>query len=105
VLPPYILDGHMHVDGGTTYTLPGKLMRERCPGTLIAVDISTEREYLISEYARERVAAWVRGRALLTSIKAKTSPDCIELSDENAASTMAGGAPQRIQSWRRLRIR
>jgi NTE family protein len=64
VLPPHLIDGHMHVDGGVTCALPGKAMRERFSGTLIAVDISTERELLVQEerYPSSWSALWRRLR-------------------------------------------
>jgi NTE family protein len=49
VLPPHLIDGHMYVDGGVSCALPGKAMRQRFSGTLIAVDISTERDYFVPE--------------------------------------------------------
>ena len=62
VFPPHLIGGHMHVDGGVTCSLPGKAMRERFAGTLIAVDISTERDYLVPEerYPSSWRALWRR---------------------------------------------
>jgi NTE family protein len=64
VLPPHLIDGHMHVDGGVSCALPGKAMRERFSGTLIAVDISNERELLVPEerYPSSWKALWRRLR-------------------------------------------
>jgi predicted acylesterase/phospholipase RssA/CRP-like cAMP-binding protein len=44
VLPPQVQGGRLLVDGGTTDMLPGEAMRARCKGTMIAVDVSVERE-------------------------------------------------------------
>lgn len=49
ILPPRLIDGHLLVDGGTTDALPGPVMRERSRGALIAVDVSTEREFLYTD--------------------------------------------------------
>jgi predicted acylesterase/phospholipase RssA/CRP-like cAMP-binding protein len=44
VLPPRPWGRQLLVDGGTTYMLPGALMRARSRGPMIAVDVSPERE-------------------------------------------------------------
>jgi NTE family protein len=64
VLPPRLFAGHMHVDGGTTDVLPGAVMRARCRGKLIAVDVSTERElvYPLERYPTSWSALWHRMR-------------------------------------------
>ena len=64
VLPPQVVDGRLHVDGGTTDMLPGELMRERCRGPLIAVDVSQQREidHLIDRYPTSWSALWHRLR-------------------------------------------
>lgn len=62
ILPPRLRNGHLLVDGGTTDALPGLVMRERCRGALIAVDVSTEREFLYHEdrFPTSWAALWMR---------------------------------------------
>jgi NTE family protein len=40
VLPPRVLEGKLHVDGGTSDMLPVELLRSSSPGPIIAVDVS-----------------------------------------------------------------
>lgn len=60
VLPPRVVGGRILVDGGTSDTLPGARMRARCPGTLIAVDVSRERavDYPAERYPTSLRALW-----------------------------------------------
>ena len=64
VLPPQVRDGHLHVDGGTTNMLPADLLRQRCHGRIIAVDISRERTllYPAARYPTSWAALWTRLR-------------------------------------------
>jgi NTE family protein len=64
VLPPQVVDGQLLVDGGTTDMLPGEMMRDRCRGPLIAVDVSAEREidHPIDRYPTSWSALWHRLR-------------------------------------------
>jgi predicted acylesterase/phospholipase RssA len=39
MFPPITVDGHLLVDGGLMDNLPVDLLAERCPGSLIAVDV------------------------------------------------------------------
>lgn len=63
-LPPQVRDGRLMIDGGTADLLPGSLMRARCPGALIAVDVSSERilEYGAPRYPTSWRALWERVR-------------------------------------------
>lgn len=45
ILPPFVKDGHLHVDGATLNTMPVDVMRDWVPGSVIAVDPSVHREY------------------------------------------------------------
>lgn len=64
VLPPRIIAGHIYVDGGTSDVLPAAVMRARCRGRIIAVDVSTERErfFPLEHYPTSWSALWMRMR-------------------------------------------
>lgn len=64
VLPPQVRDGRLMIDGGTADLLPGALMRARCSGSLIAVDVSSERDivYPALRYPTSWRAIWERVR-------------------------------------------
>lgn len=40
ILPPRVIDGKLHVDGGTSNMLPIALLRSHVPGRIVAVDVS-----------------------------------------------------------------
>ncbi|MBN2050696.1 MAG: cyclic nucleotide-binding domain-containing protein [Spirochaetales bacterium] len=44
VFPPVILEDRLLVDGGVVNNLPGDVMRAKCRGTLIAVDVAPTRD-------------------------------------------------------------
>ncbi len=69
VLPPRILDGKLHVDGGTSDMLPVALLRAHSPGPIVAVDVSPWDGVMVPS---ERYPVGVR--ALLARLRGKASP-------------------------------
>lgn len=68
VLPPRILDGKLHVDGGTSDMLPVALLRAHSPGPIVAVDVSPWDGVVVPS---ERYPVGVR--ALLARLRGKAS--------------------------------
>ena len=48
IVPPTIDNGELLVDGGVLNNLPTDLMRDTGAGTVIAVDVSPERDFSVS---------------------------------------------------------
>lgn len=68
VLPPVVLDGHLHVDGGTVNNLPIDAMRAQGAKTVIAVDLLTDTIRSV-DYEWVPPASLVLVRALLRRLR------------------------------------
>lgn len=64
MLPPMVIEGRLAIDGSVVNSLPVDVMREKLVGKIIAVDLSSRRDYLV-EYT-ELPSPWavLRGRLL-----------------------------------------
>jgi CRP-like cAMP-binding protein/predicted acylesterase/phospholipase RssA len=58
IWPPVIRDGHMLVDGGVMNNLPVDVMRKRCRGPVIAVDVSPAAELRVQSGTHAELSGW-----------------------------------------------
>jgi NTE family protein len=73
VLPPVCKQGQVYVDGATINNLPADVMREVLDGTIIGVDVGTDRGFATDIEMTEvpsawNIPAWIRGRRSRISI-------------------------------------
>jgi len=64
IFPPAVIDGQLSVDGGILDNLPVDLMRSRPVGRVIAVDLSSRKEYTVSYDAVPSPWRVLAGKAL-----------------------------------------
>lgn len=64
MLPPVLQDGHLLIDGGVLNNLPVDVMRERVNGRIIAVDLSVEHEYRLTQETLPTGLEYLKGRLL-----------------------------------------
>lgn len=64
ILPPVLLDGNLLIDGGVLNNLPVDVMRERIRGRIIAVDLSVEHEYRLTQETLPTGLEYLKGRLL-----------------------------------------
>ncbi len=55
---PVVVDSHLFVDGGILNNLPGDIMKKRCTGTVIAVDVSSKNDLLVDEACTPIPSPW-----------------------------------------------
>lgn len=64
ILPPVLQDGNLLIDGGVLNNLPVDVMRERIRGRIIAVDLSVEHEYRLTQETLPTGLEYLKGRLL-----------------------------------------
>ena len=58
VWPPVVSNGHMLVDGGVMNNLPVDLMRTRCAGSVIGIDVSPTSDLATGAATRAELSGW-----------------------------------------------
>jgi predicted acylesterase/phospholipase RssA len=58
IWPPVILGGNMLVDGGVMNNLPADVMRTRCAGSIIAIDVSPTVDLTVPREAAAEFSGW-----------------------------------------------
>lgn len=64
MLPPAVIDGRLAIDGSVVNSLPVDVMKEKLVGKIIAVDLSSRRDYLVDYDDLPSPWAVLRGRLL-----------------------------------------
>ena len=64
MLPPVVVDGRLAIDGSVINSLPVDVMKEKLVGKVIAVDLSSRRDYLVDYDTLPSPWAVLRGRLL-----------------------------------------
>jgi NTE family protein len=64
MLPPVVVDGRLAIDGSVINSLPVDVMKEKLVGKVIAVDLSSRRDYLVDYDELPSPWAVLRGRLL-----------------------------------------
>jgi NTE family protein len=64
MIPPMVVDGRLAIDGSVINSLPVDVMREKLVGKVIAVDLSSRRDYLVDYDELPSPWAVLRGRLL-----------------------------------------
>lgn len=64
MLPPVVVDGRLAIDGSVINSLPVDVMKEKLVGKVIAVDLSSRRDYLVDYEELPSPWAVLRGRLL-----------------------------------------
>jgi predicted acylesterase/phospholipase RssA/CRP-like cAMP-binding protein len=64
MLPPMVIDGRLAIDGSVINSLPVDVMKEKLVGKIIAVDLSSRRDYLVEYDELPSPWAVLRGRLL-----------------------------------------
>jgi predicted acylesterase/phospholipase RssA len=64
MLPPVVVDGRLAIDGSVINSLPVDIMKEKLVGKVIAVDLSSRRDYLVDYDELPSPWAVLRGRLL-----------------------------------------
>jgi NTE family protein len=98
IVPPVSYEGDLLVDGGVLNNLPTNLMRERCPGLVLAVDVSAATVMAAGRDTRAAVPGWPHlWRAINRRSRPATFPNMMEIL-MRAATLSTSSASERSQS-------
>jgi NTE family protein/lysophospholipid hydrolase len=93
IAPPVPRDGDLLVDGGVLNNLPVDIMRQRCPGPVVAVDVSPAVELTTKTATCAEMSGWPHLWRLLNPWStAATFPNVLEILTRTATMSSAYGS-------------
>lgn len=100
IVPPVSYEGDLLVDGGVLNNLPTNLMRERCPGLVLAVDVSAAMVMAAGQDTRAAVPGWPHlWRAVNRRSRLAAFPNMMEILMRAATlSTSSASERSRIEA-------
>jgi NTE family protein len=97
IVPPVSYEGDLLVDGGVLNNLPTNLMRERCPGLVLAVDVSAAMVMAAGQDTRASLPGWPHlWRAINRRAQPAAFPNMMEIL-MRAATLSTSSASERSQ--------